>query len=304
MVFAQEGFGLVMAIVSIVTAVVAFAAIANAATDIAGIVRNWDTETVGGVIYQASSTCPSGYSLADAIEFPGTASVMGCACEPGSTMKYSNSAYSGTGAGTGTDPAVSSPSSACLTNQTSHAAYKCNNIPAQTGSISLSKYKGLYKCMKRGKADAVDQKYPGAGGVCEAGYYACGTGTAAEGVMCFPGTATGSASDCPVNWLGATGTLTTYGTTAGALTVGATGYTGVATTVGTASTIYGQQGKVAVVKSPYWLPLPLVDISMNFNRPCYGESEIPGKTNNDLDPASNSATGAPSIPANDGCSDG
>lgn len=292
MVFAQEGVGLVMAIVSIVTAAVAFSVISNAATDVAGIVKNWETQTVSGVIYQASAFCPTGYSLADSVEFPGTDSNMGCACPTGATFSYADGR---------TPTAVSSDaSSRCATNQTFHSGYTCKDIPAATTSIPLTKYKGLWKCIKRDLASAIDQKYPTSASTCESGYYACGTGTSEAGVMCFPG----SSGPCPVNWLGSTATLTDFQVIASDLTAALSGYTPVATTSGTAQTIYGQQGKVSQVKMPYWRPLGLVDISMNFGLPCYGESDTPGVTNNKLSSPSNSNTGTMTVGDNKGCSGG
>eukprot|EP00615_Pteridomonas_danica_P006176 CAMPEP_0114351716 /NCGR_PEP_ID=MMETSP0101-20121206/17412_1 /TAXON_ID=38822 ORGANISM="Pteridomonas danica, Strain PT" /NCGR_SAMPLE_ID=MMETSP0101 /ASSEMBLY_ACC=CAM_ASM_000211 /LENGTH=716 /DNA_ID=CAMNT_0001491771 /DNA_START=37 /DNA_END=2184 /DNA_ORIENTATION=- len=171
-----------LAIVSIVTASIAFTSFDAATDNLNGLISNWERAPVTGVYLSNTTTCPSGYTRMDRPKWPGTYSDA-CACPSGAYSSISG------------DYEYSSASDNCDSNQTDAG---CVSQPS-IASVTLKEWRGRTICLKReGKPQLINEKsmrpIPKKAGVCDSGYQACGSGTYdKKRTVCFP-----EGYDCPV----------------------------------------------------------------------------------------------------------
>jgi len=278
-----ETFGVLMALFSTITAIIAFNKMKAASNDVANIVANWDTVPVKNIAWVDRGTqCPDGYSMIAPMATSGSGAM--CACASGA--KYYLSPNNGN---TVTRDAFSGPG-ACYTNQSSptlipdpyKSIYKCVTVPADIiPAVSLSSWMGQVQCVERGFTNAINTKSPDDTGACPTGTHQCGS---AKLPLCINDSF--DANACPVNWQADTSATAAYGfSTTSQIAELTQANLGVAPTTfsygGSSSyannarsgSHYTQVGKVFVGGA--WTPLPVVEIGNSVGVPCYGEEGTP-----------------------------
>jgi len=273
-----ETFGVLMAIFSTVTAIIAFNKMKAASNDVANIVANWDMVPVAEIQWVAAgNACPTGFSAITPMTT--AASGASCACASGAKYFWRGDTSSTSGRSVSSSPGI------CLTNQTStsnpnaQAAYKCVTIPAATiPAVPLSSWMGQVQCVKRGFSNAINTKVADSTGACPSLTHQCGSAA-------LPNCIANSFTGCPVNWQADSTATAAYGYSTSAqqstLTAGSLGVSPAPYSYGGSNVVnpaaagshYTQSGKVFV--SGVWTPLPVVEIGNSVGVPCYGEEGIP-----------------------------
>lgn len=286
-----EAIAVFFAIISISTSVTAYKALKAAGTDVTGITQSWEMKPIIKLDYSpiqtggAISTCPLGYVPMPDLQ-PDDGS-LGCACNKGARGKLDSK-------GNNKMVDVQSTQAPCWTNQTSIPQYKCADIaqlPLSNNAVNLKSWKGALRCIKKGTANALDQKTPDADGKCPDGFIYCGSPDK-KYMICEPGT---SSSVCPYNWIAATNTLTTtYALTAEEIQglnnrvngndalqapYPTKNYGGAANQVhyaqvGTSSVASGvTYVSEDIQTSSKYIPLPIVEAGVALSKPCYGVAD-------------------------------
>lgn len=182
---------LMLAIGSIVAAVIAFTVFHAATSEFNDVITNWETPPITDFYFTSTSTCESGYTALKTPTWPGTYSGA-CACANGA---YSNAEG---------EYQVSSAFGSCDVNQTDAG---CVSQPA-IGAIELDEWHKSTICYKQEGAPqllSATKERPAAknNAECAAGYSACGSGsTAGDRTTCVKSTQT----KCPLTNLEATTT--------------------------------------------------------------------------------------------------
>jgi hypothetical protein len=160
-------FSFVSAIVSIVSASMAYSELSSATSEYLILLRNWERKPITALMV-SSVPCPEGYSTLTMPKWPGTTS-SACACPANA---YSSSAQ---------ELQYSSITNTCGGNETEAGCISQPELDAQ----KMSTWRGSYLCYQRGgegqlASPTTQRPIPTKAGKCDKGYKACGTGTYAK----------------------------------------------------------------------------------------------------------------------------